>query len=144
MIVFGLVSSVFDYLTFGVLIWLNATVEQFRTGWFIESIASAALIVLVVRTRRPFFKSRPSKLLALATLAVVIVAALIPYLPFASCARFSSDAAALLSNPRPDHFRVYRGGGSDQGAVLSQGRQRVRAQLRAVARVYDISCAISA
>ena len=83
MIVFGLVSSVFDYLTFGVLIWLNATVEQFRAGWFIESIGSAALIVLVVRTRRPFFKSRPSKLLALATLAVVIVAALMPYLPFA-------------------------------------------------------------
>ena len=66
MIVFGLVSSIFDYLTFGALIWLNATVQQFRTGWFIESILSAALIVLVVRTRRPFFRSRPSKLLALA------------------------------------------------------------------------------
>jgi Mg2+-importing ATPase len=84
MTVFGLVSSVFDYLTFGVLIWLNATVEQFRAGWFIESITSAALIVLVVRTRRPFFKSRPSKLLALATLGVVIVAVITPYLQFAS------------------------------------------------------------
>jgi Mg2+-importing ATPase len=90
MIVFGLVSSVFDYLTFGVLFWLNASVEQFRAGWFIESIASAALIVLVVRTRRPFFKSRPSKLLALATLAVVIVAALIPYLPFATVLGFQA------------------------------------------------------
>ena len=90
MIVFGLVSSVFDYLTFGVLFWLNATVEQFRAGWFIESIASAALIVLVVRTRRPFFKSRPSKLLALATLGVVIVAALTPYLPFASVLGFQA------------------------------------------------------
>ena len=47
MIVFGLISSVFDYLTFGVLFWLNATVAQFRTGWFIESIVSASLIVLV-------------------------------------------------------------------------------------------------
>jgi len=90
MIVFGLVSSVFDYLTFGVLIWLNASVEQFRAGWFIESIASAALIVLVVRTRRPFFKSRPSKLLVIATLAVVIVAALIPYLPFATVLGFQA------------------------------------------------------
>ena len=90
MIVFGLVSSVFDYLTFGVLFWLNATVEQFRAGWFIESIASAALIVLVVRTRRPFFKSRPSKLLALATLGVVIVAALMPYLPFATVLGFQT------------------------------------------------------
>ncbi len=95
MIVFGLVSSVFDYLTFGVLFWLNATVEQFRAGWFIESIASAALIVLVVRTRRPFFKSRPSKLLVIATGGVVIAAALMPYLPFATLLGFQ---------PMPGHF----------------------------------------
>ena len=88
MIVFGLVSSVFDYLTFGVLRWLNATVQQFRSGWFIESIVSAALIVLVVRTRRPFFRSQPSKLLALATLSVVIVTLLIPHLPFAAVLGF--------------------------------------------------------
>lgn len=93
MIVFGLVSSVFDYLTFGVLIWLHATVEQFRAGWFIESIASAALIVLVVRTRRPFFRSRPSRLLALATLGVVIVAILTPYLSFASVLGFKTMPA---------------------------------------------------
>jgi Mg2+-importing ATPase len=66
------------------LIWLNATVQQFRTGWFMESIVSAALIVLVVRTRRPFLRSRPSRLLALATLGVVIVALLIPHVPFAA------------------------------------------------------------
>lgn len=88
MIVFGLVSSVFDYLTFGVLIWLKATIEQFRTGWFIESILSAALIVLVVRTRRPFFRSRPSRLLALATLGVVIATVLIPHLPFTAVLGF--------------------------------------------------------
>ena len=62
MIVFGVISSVFDYLTFGALLWLNATTEQFRTGWFIESIVSAALIVLVVRTRRPFFRSRTEQI----------------------------------------------------------------------------------
>jgi P-type Mg2+ transporter len=90
MIVFGLVSSVFDYLTFCVLMWLNATVEQFRAGWFIESIASAALIVLVVRTRRPFYRSRPSKLLALATLGVVIVAALNAVSSVRNCARFQT------------------------------------------------------
>lgn len=88
MIVFGVVSSVFDYLTFGALLWLNATVQQFRTGWFIESIISAALIVLVVRTRRPFFRSRPSSLLALATLGTVIVTVLIPYLPIAAVLGF--------------------------------------------------------
>ncbi|MGH8093342.1 MAG: magnesium-translocating P-type ATPase [Chthoniobacterales bacterium] len=88
MLVFGLISSVFDYLTFGVLFWLHANVAQFRTGWFIESIISAALIVLVVRSRRPFFKSRPSKLLALATVAIVIVTAVTPYLPLAGVLGF--------------------------------------------------------
>ncbi len=93
MVVFGLVSSVFDYLTFGVLIWLNATTAQFRTGWFIESIVSAALIVLVVRSRRPFFRSRPSKLLLLATVAVVIVAVALPHLPAASVLGFQTMPA---------------------------------------------------
>ena len=88
MIVFGLISSVFDYLTFGVLFWLNATVAQFRTGWFIESIVSASLIVLVVRSRRPFFKSRPSKMLALATAGIVLITALTPQLPFAGTLGF--------------------------------------------------------
>ena len=93
MIVFGLISSIFDFLTFGVLIWLGATMEQFRTGWFIESIVSAALIVLVVRTRRPFFKSLPSKLLMGATAASVVIAILIPHLPFAPILGFQSMPA---------------------------------------------------
>ena len=101
MIVFGLVSSIFDYLTFGVLIWLGATTAQFRTGWFIESIVSAALIVLVVRTRLPFFKSRPSRLLSLATLAAILVAVLIPHLPF---------APLLGLQPMPAHFYPIIGG----------------------------------
>ena len=63
MITFGLVSSVFDYLTFGVLLLiLQATQDQFRTGWFLESVISASLIVLVIRSRNPFFKSRPAKI----------------------------------------------------------------------------------
>jgi Mg2+-importing ATPase len=83
MLVFGILSSVFDCLTFAVLIWLGATMEQFRTGWFVESIFSASLIVLVVRSRRPFFKSQPSKLLVCATAAVVLAAFFIPHLPMA-------------------------------------------------------------
>ncbi len=80
MVVFGGVSSVFDFLTFGVLLLaLDATTPQFRTGWFVESVASAALIALVVRTRRPFFRSRPSKYLAGATLAVVAATLLLPF-----------------------------------------------------------------
>ena len=63
MIVFGTLSSVFDCLTFVGLMWLGATMTQFRTGWFIESIVSASLIVLVIRSRRPFFRSRPANFL---------------------------------------------------------------------------------
>ena len=61
MIVFGLVSSVCDYLTFGVLLLvMHANTAQFRTGWFMESVVTAALIVLVIRTRKRFYQSRPS------------------------------------------------------------------------------------
>jgi Mg2+-importing ATPase len=84
MLTFGLVSSVFDYLTFGALLWiLEASPEQFRTGWFIESVISASAIVLVIRTRRPFVRSRPGLSLALATLAVGVVTLLLPLLPIA-------------------------------------------------------------
>jgi Mg2+-importing ATPase len=80
MLVFGPLSSVFDYLTFGVLLWVvRATPEQFRSGWFTELVISAALIVLVVRTRRPFLASRPSRWLLRATLAVVAGTFLFPY-----------------------------------------------------------------
>jgi Mg2+-importing ATPase len=82
MITFGLVSSVFDYLTFGALLAIvHATRDQFRTGWFLESVISASLIVLVIRSRKPFFSSRPSKYLLIATLLVVIVSVLLPITP---------------------------------------------------------------
>ena len=82
MFAFGLVSSVFDYLTFGVLLLvLHATPEQFRTGWFMESVVSAAIIVLVIRSRRPFYKSRVGIQLLVATLAVVTAALILPFTP---------------------------------------------------------------
>ncbi len=84
MVVFGILSSIFDFLTFGVLLFLlHAGVNQFRTGWFIESVVSASMVVLVIRTRRPFFKSMPSKYLLTATLAVVVATFLLPYTPLA-------------------------------------------------------------
>ena len=80
MMTFGLLSSVFDYATFGVLLFiLHATADQFRTGWFIESVASATLIVLVIRTQQSFFRSKPSKYLMFATLSVVIATVLLPF-----------------------------------------------------------------
>jgi P-type Mg2+ transporter len=85
MLTFGFVSSVFDYLTFAALLWiLEASPEQFRTGWFIESVISASAIVLVIRTRRPCVTSRPGLVLGLATLAVGLVTLLLPVLPIAA------------------------------------------------------------
>lgn len=84
LVIFGLLSSVFDYLTFGVLLFLfHAKESEFQTGWFLESVISATLIVLVIRTRNSFLKSKPSKYLAAATLLIVLLALLLPYLPFA-------------------------------------------------------------
>ncbi|WP_427914697.1 HAD-IC family P-type ATPase [Ramlibacter sp. MMS24-I3-19] len=59
MILFGLVSSVFDLFAFGVLLWLfRAGADEFRTGWFIESLLTELVIALVVRTQGPFWRSR--------------------------------------------------------------------------------------
>jgi P-type Mg2+ transporter len=89
MLAFGLLSSVFDYLTFGcLLLVLQSTVDQFRTGWFMESVASASLIVLVIRSRRPFFKSKPGKYLLLATLLIVVLSLLLPISPLAGLLEF--------------------------------------------------------
>ena len=82
MLTFGLVSSVFDYLTFAALLFvLDAGMEQFRTGWFVESVISAAMIVLVIRTRRPFLQSPPAKGLFLATVGIVAVTLALPFTP---------------------------------------------------------------
>jgi Mg2+-importing ATPase len=97
MITFGLVSSIFDYLTFGALVTiLHATQVQFRTGWFLESVISASLIVLVIRSRKPFFKSRPSKYLFVATLVVVIVTVILPFTPLGEVFGFSPLPISFL------------------------------------------------
>ncbi len=88
MFTFGIVSSIFDYLTFGLLWWLHVPVEQFRTGWFLESVVSAALIVFVVRSRKSVFQSRPGNYLVIATLTIVAFTLASPYLPFATLIGF--------------------------------------------------------
>ena len=90
MITFGLVSSVFDYLTFGLLLLvLHANEGQFRTGWFIESVISASMIVLVIRSRKPFFRSRPGKYLLIATLSIVCITFILPFTPLGNVFGFS-------------------------------------------------------
>ena len=81
MIVFGLVSTLFDLLTFGLLISvLHATEPIFQTAWFLVSLLTELAVVLVLRTRRPFWRSRPGRTLWIATavvgaLAIAMVAA---------------------------------------------------------------------
>jgi len=89
MMTFGPVSSVFDFLTFGVLLFvLHAQPDLFRTGWFLESVISASVIVLVIRTRRPFYQSRPGKYLLTATLIVAGVTLILPFSPLGGLFRF--------------------------------------------------------
>ena len=77
---FGKVSSVFDYLTLGVLLWfLRAGAAEFRTGWFLESVVSTTLVILVVRARGSFVRSRPWRALLLTTLGVAAATSLVPH-----------------------------------------------------------------
>src|SRR5437016_6378685 len=97
MMTFGLLSSVFDYLTFGLLLLVfHATQDQFRTGWFLESVCSASLIVLVIRSRKPFFRSRPSKYLFVATLSTVVLTLILPFTPLGMIFGFSPLPISFL------------------------------------------------
>lgn len=85
MIVFGLHSSFFDLLTFYILYFRwNLPTPEFRTGWFLESIATELLVIFVVRTRRPFLKSQPGRLLLASGIALLIITLYLPFSPLAS------------------------------------------------------------
>ena len=85
MLTFGPISSVFDFITFGIMLGpFDAGPALFRSGWFVESLATQTLVVFVIRTHRvPFWKSRPSRPLLFAVLGVITVGALLPYSPVA-------------------------------------------------------------
>jgi Mg2+-importing ATPase len=84
MLFFGPLSSIFDFVTFGVMLGvLHAHAPEFRTGWFVESLATQTLVIFVIRTRRhPFWRSRPSTPLLVASLTVPVVGVVLPYMPF--------------------------------------------------------------
>ncbi|HET9722782.1 MAG TPA: magnesium-translocating P-type ATPase [Actinomycetota bacterium] len=83
MLYFGPISSLFDFATFAVMLWVfHAGESLFQTGWFVESLATQTLVIFVIRTRRvPFFKSRPSTAQLVATLSCAGAGVVIPYLP---------------------------------------------------------------
>ena len=97
MVQFGALSSVFDIMTFAVLLLVfRADPLLFRTGWFVESLLTELVIAIVVRTKRPFFMSRPGALLLGSTITLVAVAFLVPFLPFSGLFGFVHLPPALL------------------------------------------------
>lgn len=84
MVSFGLVSSLFDFVTFAALVLVaKAAPATFQTAWFVESLLTELGIVLIVRTRSMFWRSKPGGLLSLLTLTTAIVAVILPYAPLA-------------------------------------------------------------
>jgi Mg2+-importing ATPase len=98
MVRFGPISSVFDFATFAVMLWgFNAAAPLFRSGWFVESLATQTLIVFVIRTRRvPFFRSHPSRPLLLAVVTVVLVGIAIPQSPINDALGFAPLPSAFF------------------------------------------------
>jgi P-type Mg2+ transporter len=102
MLYIGPISSIFDFLTFYVLLKVFAASEQlFHTGWFVESLATQTLVVFVIRTAGNPFKSRPSLALSLTVLAVVLFAIVLPFTPLADVLGFA---------PLPVYYYVFLSG----------------------------------
>ena len=99
MIIIGPISSIYDFLTFGVLLWVfhaAANAPLFHTGWFVESLATQTLVVFVIRTAGNPLNSRPSRPLLLAVFAIVTVATVLPYTPLGGLLGFSPLPVSLL------------------------------------------------
>jgi P-type Mg2+ transporter len=98
MIEFGFLSSAFDFLTFATLLTLfQATMETFRTAWFVESLLTELVVALVVRTRRRFYQSRPGAVLLWSTIILAALSYVLPFLPFMSILGFVPLPPALLA-----------------------------------------------
>jgi len=96
MLVLGPISSLFDFLTFFALLWLFGAGEpMFQTGWFIESLATQSLVIFVIRTRGPPWRSWPHPLLTCLTLGAVLVGLLIPLTPLGSLIGFVEPPAGF-------------------------------------------------
>lgn len=97
MVHLGPLSSVFDFLTFGLLLGVfHASMELFRTSWFLESLWTQTLVVFIIRTRFAPWRSRPSRGLVASVLSVALVALLLPYTPLARYMGFEPLPLALV------------------------------------------------
>jgi Mg2+-importing ATPase len=102
MVVIGPISSIYDFLTFGVLLWIfRASEALFQTGWFVESLATQTLVLFVIRTAGNPLRSRPSLPLAVTTVLVVLIGMILPFTPLATTLGFV---------PLPGAYFVFLGG----------------------------------
>jgi Mg2+-importing ATPase len=91
MVGIGPVSSLYDFLTFGILLWVfQAGPEMFRAGWFIESLATQTLVIFVIRTAGNPFRSRPSRSLVLSVVGSIVAGLVVIIAPFGSDLGFGS------------------------------------------------------
>lgn len=100
MMIVGPISSLYDFLTFAVLLWVfHASTNEslFRTGWFVESLATQTLVVFVIRTAANPLKSRPSRPLLISVFAVVAIATVLPYTMLAHVLRFTPLPMSLMA-----------------------------------------------
>ena len=98
MAVFSPVSSIFDFMTFFVMLAiLHASHDEFRSGWFVESLATQTLVVFLIRTRRvPFLRSRPSLPMVVTPVACAPIGAVLPFSPLAKLLGFTTLPAAFF------------------------------------------------
>jgi P-type Mg2+ transporter len=99
MMIIGPISSIYDFLTFGILLWAfhaSTNAPLFHTGWFVESLATQTLVVFVIRTAGNPLKSRPSRALLAAVFAIVAVAAVLPYTALGELLQFTPLPLSLL------------------------------------------------
>jgi Mg2+-importing ATPase len=147
MAVFGPVSSIFDFMTFYVmLVILSAGHNEFRTGWFVESLATQTLVVFVIRTRRvPFLRSRPSRAMIALPIVCAAVGALLPFTPLAHVLGFASlplefflilvgMIAAYLVLAEVVKARFYKSQSRTHGAKPTRGDRHHRHVRRRAAR----------
>ena len=120
MLVFGPISSLFDFTTFALMLLVfHAAPGEFRAGWFIESLATQTLIIFAIRTRRvPFFRSRPSVGLLSAVLGVVAIGTYLPFSPIATVLGFKPLPAPFFLAPRRHDRGVSRSRGTGEDLVV--------------------------
>jgi Mg2+-importing ATPase len=98
MLFVGPISSLFDFLTFYVLLHVFRTSEaQFHTGWFVESLATQTLVLFVIRTSKNPIRSRPSRPLIATCLAVVAIGISLPFSPLAGMLAFTPLPAGYFA-----------------------------------------------